>query len=488
MLDENQASKPRSLRALRAADPTEHHAADLAAYEREAALARAAITAPQAFVDTLTPAMFEAPDYRAIWTAVQHLAPSCPDGIDIGSLHNEAARVDPYFVGPSGLNEVRAFFQDPPVSVPHALAVHVPEVFGRHKTKLWAGRFAIHAADAKASPNALGVYKSFVDEAQRMLEEPDAKPIGLPMHQLSFDPSELTRTDLVPTGFPVVDKLSGGGLGSGEMLVIGGGTNHGKSYAAQRILRQQAIGQRKVLYLSVEDSLELMECRMLADYATAPSLGPNDEGLPVQIRQRSVDHKLVETWRGAMEKEQGDRVYKVHTPKWRVSEITAAIRRHVFMKGVKLVIVDYIQAVQPDQPMNNRTQEVAACIAALKRCAYECRVALIVMSQYNRESYAEGAEPNINACKYAGDIENEAEILLLLWRDKDRVLHAKLPKIKWASAGNHRYLIPTDPVTGCFAVDWRDDFDLPDTNDKPNGYRKKTNGSSNGYTDRRSQS
>jgi hypothetical protein len=80
------------------------------------------------------------------------------------------------------------------------------------------------------------------------------------------------------------------------------------------------------------------------------------------------------------------------------------------------------------------------------------------MTQYAREQYRDGQEPNINSPKYCGDIENEAELMILLWKDKAGVLHAKLAKVKWDQQTGRKYTIPVDDKTGCHGP-WEDYLD-----------------------------
>ena len=55
--------------------------------------------------------------------------------------------------------------------------------------------------------------------------------------------------------------------------------------------------------------------------------------------------------------------------------------------------IDYLQAIQPDEPRHNRTQEVAEIMAKLKKTAGDIGMALVIFSQYAREEYKDGAEP-----------------------------------------------------------------------------------------------
>lgn len=102
--------------------------------------------------------------------------------------------------------------------------------------------------------------------------------------------------------------------------------------------------------------------------------------------------------------------------------------------------------------------DTANVISKLKKCFTECKVAGVVLTQYARNEYREGEEPSINAAKYAGDIENEAEVLVYMWKDKDDQLRVKLPKVKWSHAKSLRYKIPVNTITGCHG-EWQEDFD-----------------------------
>jgi len=179
----------------------------------------------------------------------------------------------------------------------------------------------------------------------------------------------------------------------------------------------------------------------------------------------------------ALAAEQGNRAYYADAQKWTVSAICALIRRHRYMAGIDMVIVDYLQAIQPDVPGNNRTQEVSQIVAQLKRCAVECGVALVLGTQLNREGYAENTEPSITSSKNTGDIENEAELLLLAWRDADGIMRAKLAKLKWSKSAGMRYIIPQDETTGGLGA-WIDDFSPPTTRGPP--MRKGSGGNGGG--------
>ncbi len=435
------------------ADGAEIPEEQLRVFRREEDLVRAALAEPRAIIQAgIHHAMLEAPDYQIAWQAI---GAALRTHAGTGPLHEENVlaemrRLDESrLAGTRGVNWMAAIKSQAAVDVGYALDVLVPETIAHHQLRVWNKRMQNLAQRIGQDPDVVALHQQWITESFRIAITPDGGRLGETLEQIKWDSRSPQTANLVPTGIPQIDRAAGGGHGRGELMVVGAGTNVGKSYMAQRLCRNQARLGRAALYVSVEDAKELFYCRMLADYASSAR--------PVEIRDGSADPQVVDQAKADLAMEQQGRVYVFEAKKWTASQICALIRRHRYLADVDMVIVDYLQAIQPDEPAHNKTQEVAQITAQLKRTATDCGVALVVMSQFSREEYKDGAEPTITACKYAGDIENEAEIMALLWRDDDDTLHCKLPKIKWAKARELRYLIPTHDTTGCFG-EWQEDF------------------------------
>ena len=480
MADDSVAAPPRSYReALIALSEGGVVPEDkLQGLRREETLIRAAIEYPNAFAQTgVKPSYFDGPDYRFVWSAVERVRAVMPaqGALDEPTLLAELRRVggEARYGGALGVRVLRPIMVEQPVDVIYALDVLVPELLHRAALTLWKSRLSPLLGRVDNDPDVSGLYQETITEAYRIAIAPDGGRLGKTLSQLAteWDPKKAkVSSDIIPTGFPQIDKATGGGMGRGELFVIGGGTNHGKSYAAARMIRYQAKSGRSVLHVSVEDPGDLMTCRMLADYSK-PKLEPKD------IRERTADPVVVAAAAAAIHLEQGDRAYYADAQKWTVGAICSLIRRHRYIAGIDMVIVDYLQAIQPDTPGHNRTQEVSTIVAQLKRCAVECGVALVLMTQYAREQYKDGEEPTVNASKYSGDIENEAEGVVLLYRDSDGTLRVKVAKLKWARSAGMRYIIPQDETTGGLGA-WIDDFSPPATRGPP--MRKGTGGNGGG--------
>lgn len=451
----------RRLRSLIDADRAQSDGDTVAAHVRrrievEHSIVVAALEHPHAMLATsLRSTEFQAPDYSLLWLAIESALGANPSSQKLGpgDVAEHARRLGDRFRSPDGQNVLAKITSDAPVSLDYALTVLVKELRAADEVRLWAEAAKSFARRSETTEDPLALRHEWVIESQAVAQRYEAGPSAS-----SLDESAVrwrvkgAAGSIVPTGFAEIDAPTGGGLGRGDLMVVGGGTNHGKSYLANRMIKNQALSGRSVLYVSVEDSEELMLCRMLADFANPP-ISPKDIRMAMHGMASPADPRVIDAAAASMKAQLQGRIKTLHMPKAKVSEVASAIRSHRYLHGVDMVIIDYLQAVDPDETSNNRTQDVAYTVSRLKKTAHEVGVALVMLSQYARDDYRDGAEPSVNSCKYAGDIENESEVMLLLWRDDQHQLWGKLAKLKWASSVGHRYTIATHNVTGAI-LDW----------------------------------
>ena len=102
-----------------------------------------------------------------------------------------------------------------------------------------------------------------------------------------------------------------------------------------------------------------------------------------------------------------------------ISSITANVRRAVRKHGIKLVIVDYLQKVKSADRAEKRTYEVAEVSGKLKDLAVQTGVAMLCLAQLNRENEREkGRHPKLTDLADSGQIERDADLVMLLSRDR----------------------------------------------------------------------
>lgn len=155
-----------------------------------------------------------------------------------------------------------------------------------------------------------------------------------------------------------------------------------------------------------------------------------------------VNEADVDAWRlktGRLEEEDFDRIsramgelaeaplYFDDTPGIGVSEMRTKARRLQASKGLKLLIVDYLQLVR-GRNLENRVQEVSEISQALKNLARELKIPVLAISQLSRAVESRGTRvPQLADLRESGAIEQDADVVAFLYReDPERMDHIKL--------------------------------------------------------------
>ena len=116
-------------------------------------------------------------------------------------------------------------------------------------------------------------------------------------------------------------------------------------------------------------------------------------------------------------------MYIDDTPNISAMELRTKARRLQAEAGLDLVIVDYLQLMQATTTNRdaNRVQEVSEISRGLKALARELNVPVIALSQLSRQpEMRESKEPRLSDLRESGAIEQDADLVMFLWRDKER--------------------------------------------------------------------
>ena len=113
-------------------------------------------------------------------------------------------------------------------------------------------------------------------------------------------------------------------------------------------------------------------------------------------------------------------LYVDETPGLPIMEFRSKVKALVKQKGVRLIIVDYLQLMQgPSDTKGMREQEVAAISRTLKGTAKELNVAIIALSQLSRNSVqrqGSGGKPILSDLRESGSIEQDADMVIFIHR------------------------------------------------------------------------
>lgn len=113
-----------------------------------------------------------------------------------------------------------------------------------------------------------------------------------------------------------------------------------------------------------------------------------------------------------------------------LSDIRFMTRRH----GLKLIVVDYVQLIKGVHSKRGRHEEITEITGSLKELARELQVPILLLAQLNRRA-AELDEPDVTHLKDSGSIEQDSDVVLLIYVDQDKRLWLKIGKNRKGKRG-----------------------------------------------------
>ena len=212
------------------------------------------------------------------------------------------------------------------------------------------------------------------------------------------------ETEKTYIGLSKLDDLLGG-LEGGDMIVIGARPAVGKSAFVTQIASNLAECGKKVGFYN----LEMQEKQVYERFVVSQS----GIGMTRLRRAKKFLGDEKERFDKANEiLEQRDSIV-ITTGSKAVSEIRSE-SRHM---GYDIIIIDYLQLLKSDKEYRgNRYAEVGAISKAIKALAMELNIPIIALSQLNRVSEMKDTkEPTMAELREAGDIEQDASVIILLW-------------------------------------------------------------------------
>jgi len=204
------------------------------------------------------------------------------------------------------------------------------------------------------------------------------------------------------TGFPTLDKLTGG-LEEATFWICAAYTSHGKtSWATQTALSVAQAGGN-VCYVSFEMSRERLARRLLAQLSGLPAGELRGQAFKDSVKElRTLPISLYCSRRRTVE------------------DIELLGRREQMRHGLDVLFVDYLGQIQPSNGKKtaSRDEQVTQISAGLQSIAQSLGICVVALSQVNRASFNGGnGKLTASALKDSGALENDCDICLLLERE-----------------------------------------------------------------------
>jgi replicative DNA helicase len=215
----------------------------------------------------------------------------------------------------------------------------------------------------------------------------------------------------VPTGFEDLDKLLAG-MHRGDLIILAARPSVGKTAFALNIAVNAAKAGAPVAMFSLEMAAEQLIQRVLCSEARINSQ---------DVRTGRIKEADWSSIHRAMGQLANLEFYVDDTPSISILEVRAKARRQLRDKPNGLIIVDYLQLMQPqNRRSENRQTEIAEISRGLKILAKELGVPVLALSQLSRAvEQRAGKRPQLSDLRESGAIEQDADVVMFIDRNTD---------------------------------------------------------------------
>jgi replicative DNA helicase len=265
-------------------------------------------------------------------------------------------------------------------------------------------------------------------DASELLDRAEGEVFSLTQHHLtqsfvpiksaladSFDRlDELHKQDDslrgVPTGFKDLDNILAG-MQRSNLIILAARPGVGKTTLAMNIAQHVAVDlKRPVGIFSLEMSKEELVDRLLVGQADIDAW---------KLKTGKLDENDFTALSNAMGELAEAPIYIDDTPGLSILEMRTKARRLQVEFGIDLLIVDYLQLAK-SRNLENRVQEVSEVSQGMKNIARELKIPVLCLSQLSRAVEQRGTKrPQLADLRDSGSIEQDADVVMFLWREDD---------------------------------------------------------------------
>jgi len=212
----------------------------------------------------------------------------------------------------------------------------------------------------------------------------------------------------IPSGFDDLDTMTSGFQNS-ELAIIGARPSMGKTALALTMASHIAMVKKiPTAFFSLEMSDKALCMRLLSSEARLGSekfrsglLTPSDFGTLMDAAGRIYESPLIFD----------------DTPGIKLLDLRSKARRLKSQYGVKIIFIDYLTLITLDNRDVPRHEQIAEISRSLKGLARELDIPVVALSQLRRD--AEGKQPNLADIRESGSIEQDADLVIFLHRERE---------------------------------------------------------------------
>ena len=206
------------------------------------------------------------------------------------------------------------------------------------------------------------------------------------------------------TGIADLDNIMGG-LNGGDQVIVAARTSVGKTAFMCNLA---ANVNQECLIMSGEQGKDQIAQRIMAKMGNISAHRLRMGRLNSDEQGRLVD---------AATKLAQSKIYIVDKPRMTIEDIERTTRAAHWQYGIKAVFIDYLQLIKNSAYQEKRLQ-ISDISARGKALAKELNIPVIMLAQLNRN--ADGKTPRLADLKESGSIEEDADVVILLYKDEEK--------------------------------------------------------------------
>ncbi len=280
--------------------------------------------------------------------------------------------------------------------------------------------------------NEAGEMEEILDQAEKKIFDITERFSGsarfkdlVPLLHEAFDrfeklSSEEHKLRGVPTGFKSLDDILGG-FQSSDLIIIAARPSVGKTALALDIARRTAsLHKTPVGIFSLEMSADQLVDRIVAAQSRTDSSIIRKGVRPQTGTWRDDVFKNV---RDALDELSRTPIYIDDQPGNTIMKMRSAARKLKIEKGLKLLVVDYLQLMAPSIARANDSlvQQVTEVSRSLKHLARELNIPVVALSQLSRAVETRGGKPKLSDLRDSGSIEQDADLVMFIHSNEEDI-------------------------------------------------------------------
>ena len=233
------------------------------------------------------------------------------------------------------------------------------------------------------------------------------------------------------TGFKKLNEMIKG-FKNGDLIIVAARPGMGKTTLCLNFMSQVLKNNAGVVFFSLEMPAEQIMMRMLASKTS----------IPLQdIMTAKMDDEALARFSDACEEFAASKLFVHDSGYVNIHQVRTQMRKLKAMHPeISLCVIDYIGLMMSTNNYADRHVQIAEISRGLKLLARELDMPIIALSQLNRslESRA-NKRPMLSDLRESGAIEQDADIILFVYRDEFYLEQEEKEKEKRASAEGKEY-------------------------------------------------